>query len=99
VKITLLSLVLLSTAWAQADPKPSPMRRSSPTPQAESFPQTPQPQTMQEAIAFERHKEAAAARQARIEARRQSSKPDNSADREQPSTVKDEKAPGGKPGK
>lgn len=99
MKLTVLSFVFLSAAVAQTDSKPSPMNHSRQTARSEQVSQKPQPQSMQEAIAFERHKEAAAARQARLEAKHPSVTYNNNANREPQSTVQDEKAPGSKPGK
>lgn len=94
-KLLALVLVIAPLAFGQAKVRPS--RNDS------AIPQEPVTQTMQEAIAFERHKDAAAARQARIEARRGRATA-NTADRSvEPSetgrVIKDEKAPGTKSGK
>jgi hypothetical protein len=89
---TLGTVLLLAPAFAQ-DKKPSPTR--SPKSQENTADrQSNMSADMQAAIAWERHKEAAAARQARIEARRPSVTNNNNANRAtEDGKVKDEKAP------
>jgi len=87
---TIGAILLLSPLTYAQEQKPSPVK----TTQAKSSGMSPD---MQEAIAWERAKDRAAARQAGIEARR--SRTDQSADRmvgdkDSPRKVKDTKAPG-----
>jgi len=81
--------------------KPSPTAaRSKPSPKAEGTAdrQVPETQDMQQAIAWERHKDAAAARQARIEAKHPTVTYEgaNRSTEDTGRQVKDEKAPGAK---
>jgi hypothetical protein len=80
-------LLLVPGTFSQS-PKPSPTKPAAK--QAVPDGQTSQAQDMQDAIAWERRKEAAAARWARIEAKHPSVTYDNNADRkDQPGQVKD----------
>jgi len=73
-------MVLATVAFAQTPKK----TRTTDT-------QTPQPETLQQAVAFERAKDRADARQARLEARRPSVPPAPNAERSvDQSTVKDQ---------
>jgi len=108
-------LLIAAPAFTQTETKAAPSERkpsaANRADRAErdtaAFSQTPRTQAMQEAIAFERHKEQAAARQARIEARHPSVTYNNArgaerstADRQDEGRpVKDEKATGAKPKK
>jgi len=97
LSLTLGAVLLIAPAFGQ-DKKPSPTRSKSTENSADR--QSNMSSDMQAAIAWERHKEAAAARQARIEARHPSvtNNANRSAD-EGEGKVKDEKAPGAKPRK
>jgi hypothetical protein len=90
-----VALLIAPTVFAQDNRKPSPARQTS---QVREVKDTEESRAVQEAIAFERHKDEAAARQLRLEARHPSvtsTNADRSADRESPEgrVVKDEKAP------
>jgi hypothetical protein len=93
---TLGTVLLLAPAFAQ-DQKPSPTR-SAKSKEKTADRQSNMSADMQAAIAWERHKEAAAARQARIEARHPSVTYNNANRSTEDSApkVKDEKAPGTK---
>ena len=87
------TVLLIAPAFAQ-DTKPSPTRRAKSS-EGTADRQSQMSPDMQAAIAWERHKEAAAARQARIEAKHPSVTYNNanrSVD-EGEGKVKDEKAP------
>jgi hypothetical protein len=93
---TLGAVLLIGPAFAQ-DKKPSPTRTPKSTESTADRESRMSPD-MQAAIAWERHKEAAAARQARIEAKHPTVTY-NGANRSTEATenkVKDEKAPGAK---
>jgi hypothetical protein len=90
-----VALLIAPAVFAQDNRKPSPTRQNT---EVREDRNTEDSRAIQEAVAFERHKEAAAARQMQLEARRPSGT-DNNADRSLPNdpnqgrTVKDEKAP------
>ena len=90
-----VALLVAPALSAQDNRKPSPTRQNA---EVREDRNTEDSRAIQEAIAFERHKDAAAARQMQMEARRPSVT-DNNADRSVPSdpsqgrAVKDEKAP------
>ena len=98
---TLGTLLLIAPVFAQ-EKKPSPSQPARSNPQSSQGTADRESQMspdMQAAIAWERHKDAAAARQARIEARHPSVTYNN-ANRSMDGgegKVKDEKAPGAKP--
>lgn len=97
LSVTLGTLLLVAPAFAQEN-KPSPTRPAKSS-QSTADRESQMSPDMQAAIAWERHKDAAAARQARIEARHPTVT-DNNANRsvdEGKGNVKDEKAPGAKP--
>jgi hypothetical protein len=94
--ITLGTVLLIAPAFAQ-DNKPSPSKPAKSTETTADRESRMSPD-MREAIAWERHKEAAAARQARIEAKHPTVTY-NTANRSSEDTegkVKDQKAPGAK---
>ena len=87
-----VALLIAPAVSAQDNRKPSPATRQNSEVREDR--NTEDSRAIQEAIAFERHKDAAAERQFRLEARRPSV--DTNADRSAPSegrVVKDEKAP------
>ena len=89
------TVLLLAPALAQ-DKKPSPSRSAKSIENTADRRSNMSPD-MQAAIAWERHKEAAAARQARIEARHPTvTNNANRSTEDSESKVKDEKAPGTK---
>jgi len=91
-----VALLIAPALPAQDNRKPSPIARQNSEVREDR--NTGDSRAVQEAIAFERHKDAAAERQIRLEARRPSVA-DNNADRATPNdpnqgrAVKDEKAP------
>jgi len=87
-----VALLIAPALSAQDNRKPSPTRQNADVREARD---TEDSRAIQEAIAFERHKDAAAERQIRLEARRPSVT-DNNADRSAPNegrVAKDEKPP------
>jgi hypothetical protein len=90
-----VALLIAPGVAAQDNRKPSPARQNT---EVREDRNTEDSRAVQEAIAFERHKDAAAARQMQLEARHPSVT-ENNADRSVPSdpnqgrVVKDEKAP------
>lgn len=90
-----VALLIAPAVSAQENRKPSPVRQST---EARDARDTEESRAIQEAIAFERHKDAAAERQIRLEARRPSvtyNNADRSTGNESPAgrVVNDEKAP------
>jgi hypothetical protein len=91
-----VALLIAPAASAQDNRKPSPATRQNAEVREDR--NTEDSRAVQEAIAFERHKDAAAERQIRLEARR-ASVTDNNADRsatnesKEGRAVKDEKPP------
>jgi hypothetical protein len=93
-----VALLIAPTVFAQDNRKPSPARQNTQVRESREVKDTEESRAVQEAIAFERHKDEAAARQLRMEARHPSvthTNADRSADRESPEgrVMKDEKAP------
>jgi hypothetical protein len=90
-----VALLIAPVVFAQDNRKPSPTGQNA---EVREDRNTEDSRAIQEAIAFERHKDAAAARQIQLETRRPSVT-DNNADRSVPGdpnhgrAVKDEKAP------